>query len=484
MNSLLHSSTVLRLRVPPSFDAWRELARVALKQSIGPDQIDFEDNTVAAVGDLFEAAQDHTRSLLDVPRESTFAPHVPRSFLDRALLAGYHRDSARWNLLYRLLWRLQTDRNLLRVEVDQDVGALLRLVQQVKRDEHKMHAFVRFRRIEDERGEQFVSWYEPAHRILPLAAPFFAERFATMRWSILTPDGTVFWEPDTPGLQFGPALDRSHAPSEDELETLWKSYYGSIFNPARLNPSVMRSHMPVKYWGNLPEVELLPSLLQRAESRVATMVSKQSAKPTAAPYVPEVHSLPILAQALPSCRGCDLYEHATQVVPGRGPITAEVVLVGEQPGDQEDRRGEPFVGPAGGVLRKAMAEVGIAAESVYMTNAVKHFKFVQRGKLRLHQNPRQSEIMACRPWLLAELDALKPKLVVCLGASASRSLLGGTFALMRDRGKLLETSFAKHVMATIHPSAVLRGRDEESREALYRTLRDDLLVAHKFIRAA
>ncbi len=469
--------------VPPSFTAWRDLARAALLREVEPDRIDFADGTVSATEDLF-GSETTGDALLSGPYDPGHAPHVPKAFLERAVLASYHREPSRWNLLYRLLWRLQSNRDLLRVEVDHDVSALLRLVQQVKRDEHKMHAFVRFRRIEDEQGEQFVSWYEPAHRILPLAAPFFAERFAVMRWSILTPDGSAYWEPSVGKLQFGPPLDRSHAPSEDELETLWKSYYGSIFNPARLNPDVMRSHMPVKYWGNLPEVELLPSLLQAAGGRVAGMVSKQGAKPSAAPYVPELHTLPVLTEAMPSCRGCDLHEHATQVVPGRGSTSADIVLVGEQPGDQEDRRGEPFVGPAGGVLRKALAEVGMAPESVYMTNAVKHFKFVQRGKLRLHQNPRQSEIMACRPWLLAELDALKPKLVVCLGASASKSLLGGTFALMRDRGKLLQTSFAEHVMATIHPSAVLRGKDDETREVLYRHLRDDLLIAQKFVRAA
>ncbi len=305
-----------------------------------------------------------------------------------------------------------------------------------------------------------------------------------MRWSILTPDGSVYWDPAVKQLQFGPPLDRTHAPREDELETLWKSYYGSIFNPARLNPGVMRSHMPVKYWANLPEVDLLPSMLQKAEGRVAGMVTKQGDKPTAAPFVPQLHTLPILTEAMPACRGCELYEHAIQVVPGRGAADADIVLVGEQPGDQEDKRGEPFIGPAGGVLRKALAEAGMAPESVYMTNAVKHFKFVQRGKVRLHQSPRVSEIMACRPWLLAELDALRPKLVVCLGASAAKSLLGGTFALMRDRGKLMPSSFAEQIMATIHPSAVLRGKDDAARDTLYRHLRDDLLLARQYARSA
>ncbi len=474
---------VTRVMVPPDFNTWRQMARTALQQRLEPDAIDFADETVPVADDLFGAVSTTTLPTA-LPGDDAPVPFVSKAFLERAQLAALHREPSRWNLLYRLLWRLQSNRELMRVEVDADVSAMLRLVQQIKRDEHKMHAFVRFRKIVDEAGEQFIAWYEPAHRILPLAAPFFAERFAIMRWSILTPDGSVYWDPEVGSLQFGPPLDRSHAPAEDELETLWKSYYSSIFNPARLNPDVMRSHMPVKYWSNLPEVELLPSLLAKAEGRVENMVSKQSAKPTAAPFVPAEHTLPILGQALPACRGCELYEHATQVVPGRGPATAQIVLVGEQPGDQEDRRGEPFVGPAGGVLRKALAEVGLAPEAVYMTNAVKHFKFVQRGKVRLHQNPRVSEIMACRPWLLAELDALKPKLVVCLGASASKSLLGGTFALMRDRGKLMPSSFAQQIMATIHPSAVLRGKDDDTRETLYRHLRDDLQLAREYTRSA
>ncbi len=471
----------LRVRVQPTFAHWRELARAALVQGIEPEGIQFEDATTPSAPDLFGVSPDSTEGLLARPEESSAMPHVPKAFLQKALIAGCHRDPERWNLLYRLLWRLQRNRDLLKVEVDSDVNELVRMEQQVRRDEHKMHAFVRFRRVEESDGEeQFIAWYQPQHRILELAAPFFAERFAIMRWSILTPDGSVTWDPADKQLSYGPAVPRDRAPSGDELEDLWKSYYSSIFNPARLNPTAMRGHMPTRYWANLPEVDLLPKLMQTAESRVQGMVSTQSGKPSAAPFVPPVHTLGAILEALPSCKGCDLYCHATQVVPGRGSVHAPLVLVGEQPGDQEDRQGLPFVGPAGGVLRKALAEVGIHDADVYMTNAVKHFKFVQRGKVRLHQNPKMSEVMACKPWLLAELDALKPKLVVCLGASASKSLLGGTFALMRDRGKLLSTPFAENVMATIHPSAVLRARDEASREVLYQHLRDDLLTAHRF----
>ena len=148
-------------------------------------------------------------------------------------------------------------------------------------------------------------------------------------------------------------------------------------------------------------------------------------------------------QRCPRCKGCDLYKHAIQVVPGAGSSRAKLMLVGEQPGNEEDKQGAPFVGPAGGLLRRAMDELHIKPAEVFMTNAVKHFKFVQRGKLRLHQSPRMSELNACRPWLAAEIDAVKPRVILCLGASAAKSLLGGTFALMKQRGQILSTPYAE-----------------------------------------
>ncbi len=465
-----------RIPLPPDFTAWRNAARDALTHGYTPDQLDLQDATQPSALDLL--------TLDEGPSGSPVSkPHVPKAFLDAAQLAAVHRDPQRWNLLYRLLYRLQSNRDLLKVEVDEDVARLKQLEAQIRRDLHKMHAFVRFRKVEEptpagETQEHFVAWYRPDHRILPLAAPFFAERFAPMRWSIHTPDASVSWDPETKQLSWHEGTGKEAAPSEDELETLWKSYYGAIFNPARLNPEAMRSEMPVRYWQNLPEVDLLPHLLQRAETRVQTMVTTQSKQPTAAPFVPAEHTIAVLQAAMPRCEGCDLYKHATQVVPGAGHTQAALMLVGEQPGDQEDRQGTPFVGPAGRVLNDALDEIGIPREQVYVTNAVKHFKFVQRGKLRLHQNPRMSEINACKPWLMAEIDAVRPKIILCLGASAAKSLFGGTFALMKERGVLKQTSFAERVMATIHPSAVLRAADEPARAQLYHFLRDDLALAY------
>jgi uracil-DNA glycosylase family protein len=200
---------------------------------------------------------------------------------------------------------------------------------------------------------------------------------------------------------------------------------------------------------------------------------------SAAPFVPTTTSLRTLGAAAEDCRGCDLYKTATQVVFGSGPRTARVVFVGEQPGDQEDRHGEPFVGPAGTVLQKALEDAGIPRDTAYLTNAVKHFKWEPRGKRRIHKKPRASEIRACRPWLEAELRAVKPVVVVCLGATAAQSVLGPQFKLMQQRGQVFPTVLAGRVVATIHPSAVLRAPDAEGRRAAYDSLVADLKVAAK-----
>ncbi|MDQ2833614.1 MAG: UdgX family uracil-DNA binding protein [Acidobacteriota bacterium] len=518
-----------RVAIEPDFEAWRETARDALRSGYLPEELDLQDATLPRILELtLESSEAATGN-------PVLNPHVPKAFLEAAQFVAAHRDPQRWNLLYRILFRLQEARDLLKVEVDTDVAQLLRLEGQVHRDIHKMHAFVRFRMVlepgspmdrpvvidepvaasadpdahhlvlatptpfgvsrsevpgcEPDGGEtsisgsdeceHFIAWYQPDHRILPLTAPFFAERFSIMRWSILTPDASVSWDPVTKQLAFAPGLPRESAPAEDELEELWRAYYASIYNPARLNPDAMRSEMPVRYWKNLPEISLLPELITKSRTRVLSMVAEQKQKPSAQPFVPAQHTLSTIRTALPQCKGCDLYLHATQVVPGEGADRATLMLVGEQPGDQEDLQGAPFVGPAGKLLDSVFDELGIDRTKIFLTNAVKHFRYVQKGKLRLHQSPRMSEITACRPWLQAEIDAVRPQLILCLGASASKSLLGGTFALMRDRGKVIETPYLRQVMATIHPSAVLRGSDESSRIQLRSFLVDDLALAWK-----
>src|SRR5436190_2865699 len=182
---------------------------------------------------------------------------------------------------------------------------------------------------------------------------------------------------------------------------------------------------------------------------------------TAAPLVPERPSLPKLREAAASCTACPLHETGTQTVFGEGTSKADVVFVGEQPGDQEDLQGKPFVGPAGKLLDKALEEAGIDRSQVYVTNVVKHFKWQARGKRRIHQKPNWSEIAACRPWLEAELDVVKPSVLVCLGATAAQALLGRDFRVSRQRGELVESPLAPKAIATVHPSSILRAEDRD-----------------------
>jgi len=194
---------------------------------------------------------------------------------------------------------------------------------------------------------------------------------------------------------------------------------------------------------------------------------------SAADFIPKRPTLKVLRESVQHCRGCDLYRWATQAVFGEGPATSRLVLVGEQPGDEEDRQGRPFVGPAGRLLDKALAEAGIERSKVYVSNAVKHFKFEERGKRRLHKKPSMSETKACRPWLEAEIALIKPEVIVCLGATAAQSILGPKFRLTQHRGEFLEHPWGR-VTATIHPSAVLRAPDAEQRHEEYRRFVADL----------
>jgi uracil-DNA glycosylase len=204
---------------------------------------------------------------------------------------------------------------------------------------------------------------------------------------------------------------------------------------------------------------------------------------TAAAYLPDRRSLPKLREAVQGCRGCDLYRNATQAVFGEGAGHAEVMLIGEQPGDKEDLAGRPFVGPAGQLLDRALEEAEIDRTQTYVTNAVKHFKWQARGKRRIHQKPSWSETVACRPWLQAELEAVTPRVVVCLGATAAQSLLGRDFRVTQHRGEVLDSDLAEHVTATIHPSAILRQQDDASRQAEFGAFVDDLRVVAALLRA-
>jgi len=191
-------------------------------------------------------------------------------------------------------------------------------------------------------------------------------------------------------------------------------------------------------------------------------------------FVPENATLPQLRDALQACRGCELYLTATQAVAGEGPAKTRIVFVGEQPGDREDVLGRPFVGPAGALLDRALEDAGIARAEVYLTNAVKHFKFEERGKRRIHKRPSDTEVVACQPWLVAELARIRPEMIVCLGAIAAHAVIGKRHQLLRQRGQFFEHPMAKQVTATVHPSAILRAPDSDQRKLDYEAFVQDL----------
>jgi uracil-DNA glycosylase family protein len=211
-----------------------------------------------------------------------------------------------------------------------------------------------------------------------------------------------------------------------------------------------------------------------SDARRAGVTQDELIETTAAPLIPERPTLTGLREAAADCRACDLWKTGTQTVFGEGTRTAEVMLVGEQPGDYEDRLGRPFVGPAGKLLDKALEEAGIDRTTVYVTNVVKHFKWEARGKRRIHSKPNAVEITACRPWLEAEIALVKPKVIVCLGSTAAQALLGRAFRVTRQRGQFIPSPLAPYVMATIHPSAILRAPDDESRWVEMQSFTEDL----------
>ncbi len=460
------SDVRIALGGPADFAGWRSAARRLLLDGVRPEDVAWE---------ISEQAQETPP---ECRRQAGIT--VPRRFLERSETVICHADPARFGLLYRILWRLKREPFLLEIASDPDTRTFEAMDKAVCRDLHKMRAFVRFRRMVDEAGEHFVAWFEPDHFIVERNAPFFVRRFAGMRWAILTPHASARW--DGTLLHLGPGADRADAPDADDAEALWKTYFRSVFNPARLKVKAMQAEMPKKYWRNLPEAALIPSMISTASEAESRMIARM---PTTAPAthrkiqarhwppdkIPDAGggedaaTLAELGAAAAACRRCPLWENATQTVFGEGPQTAKWVFVGEQPGDQEDLAGRPFVGPAGKVFDAILEEAGIDRTSVYVTNAVKHFKFEPRGKRRIHSKPNAGEVRACRWWLDKELGLIRPDLVVALGATAVQSLLGKALPVTKLRGGTIEREDGLKVFVTIHPSFILRIVDPQDKAA-------------------
>ncbi|WP_164013953.1 UdgX family uracil-DNA binding protein [Pyxidicoccus trucidator] len=420
----IDGSAPRRVRVEPDLASFRAVARGLLARGEPPERVCFEEAR-GRQGSLLAVGKPMTE--LGLPGGAP-APAVPRDFLGLAEKVACHRDAERWALLYRVLWRLtHGERNLLEADSDVEVHRLRLMERAVRRDAHEMMALVRFRRVEREGVEHFIAWHRPDHLIVRHVAPFFVRRFPLMRWSILTPDACVHW--DLERLSFGDGVPRSEAPEEDVLA-------------------------PVR------------------EVSAATA------------FLPERRELPALAEASRGCRACPLHARATQAVFGEGPVGAPLMLVGEQPGDLEDREGRPFVGPAGQLLDEVLGRAGLKRSELYVTNAVKHFGWTTGagGKRRLHQSPGRTEVLACRGWLEAEVAAVQPRMIVALGATAAQAFLGAGFRINLSRGQVFETPWADGWMATFHPSALLRMPDPRKRAEARIHFEADLRSAAAWLR--
>ncbi len=459
---------------PVDAAGWRAAARDAWRAGIPPGALVFQVPGDAA--DLFGAAPP------PAPPPDAPMPAVPREFLALAETAIRHRDPARFALLYDVMWRIAHGaRGLLEDAADPTLARLRDMAKAVRRDAHKMHAFVRFRAVDG----HHLAWFEPDHFIEEAEAGFFIRRFAQLRWSIATPRLSLHWDGDQ--LSIGPPGSRDALPPPDAGEALWRTYFGAIFNPARLKPAAMRSEMPQKYWRNLPEAQDIPRLMAEAPARVRAMVAAGAATPNPRPQrrrdpMPEPIAAPdsfaelraaLLASGLP-----EWATRATQPVMGEGPMGAALMLVGEQPGDEEDIAGRAFVGPAGRLLNAVLAEAGVPREALFVTNAVKHFKYTPQGRRRLHQSPDAGDITHYRRFLRREVSLVAPRMVLALGATALRALTGRAMPVGKSRDLALHTEDGVPPRATVHPSYLLRLPDAAAQRAERARFAADLARAY------
>ena len=515
-----------------AFDQFRQRARALLAAGVPPGAAQGTwggcvDGARRGAADLFAADSSVTVHPSAVGGGSS--PAVPRSFIALARRVVLHSAPGRFDALYALLWRLVHEPGLRHDPLDADLLRLRQMARAVQRDAYKMRAFVRFRPVQDHGATDVtepaqdvtlhVAWFEPEHDVLEAVAPWFARRFAGMRWAILTPRRSVRWSPGHQRLHFGHGAERAQAPAADAGEALWLTYYRHIFNPARINLPLMRQHMPRKYWANLPEAAAIADLAAEANERTAGMLAQAAHQSDGATslqnqellapdeqalapvFTPETRAVAATIKATPitfvarppppapatlgglhaavqACAACPLSACATQAVNGAGPLRARLLLVGEQPGDQEDLAGRPFVGPAGQLLNQALAQAGLDRGELFLTNAVRHFKHELRGKRRIHKTPGQREAAACRPWLLQEIELVQPIALLALGATAARALLGPGVTLAEARGRWWPGPGGRPVLVTWHPAALLRLPPERKRDGWRQWLADLRTASH------
>ena len=421
------------------WQGWRNATRALVLAGVPPEELRWSVRTHPD-----EAAH-------DLP-DGTGGFNVPRALVAIAALAFQARDPERFALLYRLVWRANAGEKLLEHKDDPELRRAQGLAYAVRAEAHKMRTLLRFMPVEDGR---YLGWYAPAHYVLEANAQLMTRRFTNLACSIVTPDGSAHWQDGT--LHFGTGL--AHIADDAALAEWWHAHHATLLRDAQRETSV-------------PEAEALDEAPRRPD------------RPPLGPVVLPLHADKQLLEATHEagdCRRCHLYEPATQTVFGEGPADAPVMFVGEQPGDQEDTIGRPFVGPAGQIMDRAMEEAGIDRRTVYITNAVKHFKFTPRGKRRIHQTPEAPEIQACRFWLDVEHVQLRPKLMVLMGGTAARAVTGRQVTISRERGQPFTLPDGTRAFLTVHPSYLLRQPDDASREREYQAFVRDLRVVGELI---
>ncbi|MFP3566325.1 UdgX family uracil-DNA binding protein [Paraburkholderia sp. SIMBA_030] len=496
-----------RIPIEPSFAAWRRAARALLRQGVEPGQIEWiESDDAAAHGEngISDPARQDTHALAATGTEATsgtsgasnasdttttataFAvPAIPRELLTRLKTAGCFRAPDRWALLYRVLWRwTHGERNVLDPD-DADSALLDQRIQAVERETDDLLALTLFRRRDPSMGPpEFVGWYEPHHDLLARAAARLAPRTGESTWMLTTPHGAAFWNGML--LRIGQPLPDEAAHSaqasaanamtgeaitSEPTEALWLAYYASAFNAAQ-------SSVPLRYWRTPPAGPPLPAQLALARTRLGA----QSA-PVTVPDAPPVEYSALTPPfreptgPLATCRRCALWRNATHAVAGAGPAHAAIMVVGEQPGEQEDRQGEPFTGPAGQLLDAVLARAGVERAALYLTYAVKHYKWEWLDQQRVHRTPAQREVEACQYWLEEELTRIAPRVVVTLGPTALKALTGPHVNLSEYLGQTIAHD-GRLIVPTYHPSYALRTADARLRNGIEAT------IATAFSRAA
>ena len=454
-----------------TFKEWRVQARTLLLSDVDPTKIAWTENNL----DLFQKSNELELSNLGNFQNSI---GLPKPFFAMAEKVALHRDSRKWNLLYRLAWEMRYKKSLLSDSAHPLVHELATMEKQVRRDQHKMTAFVRFRKlIRSDSVEQYLAWYEPDHKIVEATASFFKKRFAELNWAIFSPEVAINW--DTKNLLVRPGVFAKPAEISDGVEDLWRTYYGSIFNPARVKTKMMKSEMPIRFWKNLPEAKDIQRLLVEAPERSRAMVAQGKILNDNEEKVqlPGVINLENLREGVRTCRACELCQSGRPGIFSSGQNSAKFILVGEQPGDREDIEERPFVGPAGILLREVFQEIGAPIGDIYLTNAVKHFRFLAQSGRRLHKTPSLRHLKVCRTWLLQELAIMPEAKVICLGATAAQSVLGIATPVLTSRQTPRHSPYRKDpCFVTLHPSAILRAPTDELRTSYRQMLTEDLRI--------